>query len=67
MTPALSPYLLDSPDGLPLVGAAQACSSVNLMGPALLNVPLITRDAVEGVADQAARQIVMFCEGVASA
>ncbi len=31
--PALSRYLLDNLDGLPLVGAAQACSSVNLMGP----------------------------------
>jgi len=25
--------LLDNPDGLPLVGAAQACNSVNLKGP----------------------------------
>ena len=28
----LDPCLINNPDGLPLVGAAQACSSVNLIG-----------------------------------
>ena len=50
MTPRFLPGLVDNPDGLPLGGRSSGIQFRELDGVAFLNVPLVTIEAVKGIA-----------------